>query len=247
MSENEQWAVFEDENFGKGFTQIPNVITRNPKLSMQAKFMYGLLLSYAWQNSKCFPGQKKMREDTGAKVDTIRKYIYELVDAKILDVKPRGRGKTNVYIFKALTSGQETPQRGACKKPPNGGHKEYSVEEDSDKTSSRKKSPQKITHLDPVIQGCLEVLRDIKYFPRDEPHVAKKIQEYRDKWPNVKPVDVCEDYREYCEDKRKTDPSLLQLRNFFKRRGEDDHNGNGGPRRRDAHNDPSKIRQREIT
>jgi hypothetical protein len=33
-----------------GFTQLPNFILRNPELSANAKTVYSLLLSYAWQS-----------------------------------------------------------------------------------------------------------------------------------------------------------------------------------------------------
>lgn len=116
------WAVFEDKALGYGFTQIPNFVTRNPNLSMQAKYIYGLLLSYAWQDAECFPGLSKLRHDTGAKVDTLRKYIRELEDFGLLEVKGRrGYQKTNLYIFKALTVTTDNPQRGVSSDPPTGG------------------------------------------------------------------------------------------------------------------------------
>ena len=140
------WVIFEDRALAGGFTQIPNAIVRNPDLSMQAKYLYGLLLSYAWQDTETFPGLERLRKDTGAKTETLRKYIYELVEAGVLEVKRRGRGKTNLYIFKALTYGSDNPQRGRSRQPPtgevkttpNGGHYEYSV--DKDTVNSRRAS-----------------------------------------------------------------------------------------------------------
>ena len=41
-----------------GFTQIPNFILRDPNISIGAKTIYSLLLSYAWHNDLCFPGQE---------------------------------------------------------------------------------------------------------------------------------------------------------------------------------------------
>src|SRR5436190_9381117 len=48
-----------------GFTQIPNFILRNPELSANAKTVYSLLLSYAWHNNLCFPGQERLAEQHG--------------------------------------------------------------------------------------------------------------------------------------------------------------------------------------
>jgi len=115
------WVEIEDAALAKGFTQIPNAITRSPNLSMQAKFLYGLLLSYAWQDPDTFPGLERMRKDTGAKVDTLRKYIQELVDARLLEVKRRGQGRTNRYVFKTI---RNIPRKGGNKTTPNGGHQD---------------------------------------------------------------------------------------------------------------------------
>lgn len=117
----ESWVFIEDQVLARGFTQIPNTVTRNPKLSMQAKFVYGLLLSYAWQDPDSYPGLARLREDTGAKEDTIRKYIRELVDSGLLEVVRRGMGKTNRYIFKSLNH----PPNGEIKNTPNGVDQEH--------------------------------------------------------------------------------------------------------------------------
>ena len=39
-----------------GFTQVPNFILRDGKLSIGAKVTYAMFLSYAWHNEACFPG-----------------------------------------------------------------------------------------------------------------------------------------------------------------------------------------------
>ena len=48
-----------------GFTQLPNFILRDPKISIGAKTAYSLLLSYAWHNDLCFPGQDRPRRGHG--------------------------------------------------------------------------------------------------------------------------------------------------------------------------------------
>src|SRR5258706_5092701 len=85
-----------------GFTQIPNVLLRTPKLSNNAKVAYSQLLSYAWANDKCFPGQDTMARDSGTSIATINRSIKELEEAGWLEIERRGQGKTNVYILKAI-------------------------------------------------------------------------------------------------------------------------------------------------
>jgi Helix-turn-helix domain len=50
----------------RGFTQVPNHLLRSDKISAGAKLAYTMLLSYAWQNDFCFPGQERLAKDMGA-------------------------------------------------------------------------------------------------------------------------------------------------------------------------------------
>jgi len=47
----------------RGFTQVPNHVLRSDKVSPGAKLAYAMLLSYAWQNDFCFPGQERLAKD----------------------------------------------------------------------------------------------------------------------------------------------------------------------------------------
>lgn len=81
----------------KGFTQIPNFILRNEKLSDGAKLTYGMLLSYAWINNFVFPGQERLASDLGCGDRTIRNHLRELEREGLLKTTQRGLGKTNIY------------------------------------------------------------------------------------------------------------------------------------------------------
>ena len=81
-----------------GFTQLPNFILRNPDLSANAKTAYSLLLSYAWHNNLCFPGQERLAEHMGTHVSTVSRAITELEDCSLIEIERRGQGKTNFYI-----------------------------------------------------------------------------------------------------------------------------------------------------
>jgi len=82
-----------------GFTQLPNFILRNPDLSANAKTAYSLLLSYAWHNDLCFPGQERLAEHMGTHVATISRAIKELEECSLIDIERRGQGKTNFYTI----------------------------------------------------------------------------------------------------------------------------------------------------
>ena len=83
-----------------GFTQVPNILLKDTKLSAHSKIVYASLLSYAWNNSFCYPGQERMATDIGTSQPTIARAIKELEQNGWLEIKRRGQGKTNVYVLK---------------------------------------------------------------------------------------------------------------------------------------------------
>src|ERR1700680_790965 len=81
----------------KGFTQVPNHILDNSKLSPGAKLTYAMLLKYAWQHDYCFPGQETLAKDMGVSDRSVRTYLQELEKAEFVVIKQRGLGKVNLY------------------------------------------------------------------------------------------------------------------------------------------------------
>lgn len=110
MSEHdERDIIVEDEGWRHGFTQIPNVVLRNPNISIGAKVAYGVLLSYAWQDKSCFPGQERMARDMGSGVRSVRRYLEELQADGIVVVTQRGLGRTNLYTLPRLIGDPREP------------------------------------------------------------------------------------------------------------------------------------------
>lgn len=101
MSEKD--LVFENRQMARGFTSLPNVVLKAKGLSLQAKAVYTALLSYAWSNDECFPGQDSLCEDLDVDVKTLRKYLYELKEYGLIDWKRRMH-KTNLYIIKDINN-----------------------------------------------------------------------------------------------------------------------------------------------
>src|SRR5713101_1597331 len=79
-----------------GFTQIPNFILRASNLSVGAKVVYAMFLSYAWHNDSCFPGQERLAEDMGMSVSRVNAFIKELESSRLIEIIRRGQGKTNL-------------------------------------------------------------------------------------------------------------------------------------------------------
>jgi Helix-turn-helix domain len=82
-----------------GFTQVPNYILRSKDLSVGAKLTYAMLLSYAWQNDFCFPGQETLAQDMGSGKRSVVRYVDELEKAACISIKRQGLGKSNTYTL----------------------------------------------------------------------------------------------------------------------------------------------------
>src|SRR4029077_9451955 len=80
-----------------GFTQVPNFLLRSTKLSAGDKMTFAMLLSYAWQNDYCFPGQRRLAEDLGLDERSVRRHLKALQTNGLLAIRQRGQGKTNIY------------------------------------------------------------------------------------------------------------------------------------------------------
>ena len=81
----------------QGFTQVPNFLLKSKKLSSGDKMAFAMLLSYAWQNDFCFPGQATLAEDMGLDERSVRRHLKALEANELLTINRRGLGKTNIY------------------------------------------------------------------------------------------------------------------------------------------------------
>jgi biotin operon repressor len=82
-----------------GFTQVPNFLLKSKDLSSGDKLAFAMLLSYAWQNDYCFPGQQRLAQDMGLHETNVRKHLKSLEAHGLLTIQRRGQGKTNIYTL----------------------------------------------------------------------------------------------------------------------------------------------------
>ena len=95
-----------------GFVLLPRTILHAAGLSRDAKLLYAVLLSYAWQEGSCFPGYERLQEDLQCSVNSVTKYMQELEQAKLISRRRRGLGKTTLYTINDLPgmpSAKDTP------------------------------------------------------------------------------------------------------------------------------------------
>ncbi len=81
----------------RGFTQVPNAILKSKEITPGGKMTYAMLLSYAWQNDYCYPGQERLGSDIGVTGRSVRTYLKELEGKGLLKIKQQGQGRTNLY------------------------------------------------------------------------------------------------------------------------------------------------------
>ena len=80
-----------------GFTQVPNFVLEKTDLSVGAKVIYAMFLSYAWHNDRCFPGQERLAKDVGLTRQRVSQFVRELENTELITTQRRGQGKTNLY------------------------------------------------------------------------------------------------------------------------------------------------------
>ncbi len=88
-----------DAATAQGFTQVPNFLLRLKEITSGDKMTFAMILSYAWQNDSCFPGQVRLAEDIGLSRVRVTELIAELEKSGFVTIQRRGQGKTNLYTI----------------------------------------------------------------------------------------------------------------------------------------------------
>src|SRR3712207_5540439 len=96
-----------------GFTQVPNSILKANHLSLGARTLYGVLLSYCYKKDYCYPSYETLMRDLGCHSQALRKYITELIKHGLIVVERNGKGGTNRYILTQRVT-TETPIAGTA-------------------------------------------------------------------------------------------------------------------------------------
>ncbi|MGK3943169.1 helix-turn-helix domain-containing protein [Streptomyces caeruleatus] len=78
------------------FTVVPRVLLKTPELSSDAKVLWQIINDYAGMNRLAFPSHKKLADDMGKSVASIKRYIDELIRNDWLTAQNR-IGTSNFY------------------------------------------------------------------------------------------------------------------------------------------------------
>lgn len=85
-----------------GFTMIENCILRNPKLSINARLLYGILVSYSFGRGNCYPGQKRLAWEMNLSTREVRDLLCELKGWGLITWKMLEFNKTNTYTIQKI-------------------------------------------------------------------------------------------------------------------------------------------------
>ncbi len=105
-----------DVRLAGGFTQVPNCVLRSRTLSSGAKVLYGVLLSYAWQDGACHPDQATMAADLGCTDRQVRRGLKELEEEHLVQVHRRGLQQPNLYEIMPIDTPDRTKMSGQDRK-----------------------------------------------------------------------------------------------------------------------------------
>lgn len=81
----------------KGYTIIPNQILGPCQLTIQARYLFCILLKHCGRDENCFPGQKLLAETLGVSPRQVRTYLSELIREGVISKRRKGWNRSNTY------------------------------------------------------------------------------------------------------------------------------------------------------
>ncbi len=193
----EKTIRFENKKQEKGFTQTPNHILLNNKIPYQARFLFIILLRYAWNKQQCFPGQTRIAEDIGVSQRTIRNWLSDLEQHGLIEIIQRGLNKTNLYVIKDFFKEDFSDRNQGSDQEWNQGSdqewnqvadKEYSVEVDSFKKTQ-------YIHANSIFDWWKKLLSQVNN-PRLTKKLRNKIETKINKWSEEELKSAIDHYHE---------------------------------------------------
>lgn len=94
--------MYNTDRIKGGWGIVAKGIMRNKELSPESKCIYAYLTSFTDENSQCFPSRKLMLNELGMSENRFSKYMKELTDAGIVEIKKTRDGNIfghNIYTI----------------------------------------------------------------------------------------------------------------------------------------------------
>lgn len=174
----EKTLVILEKTFKDGFGVVPFSILKNPKIPSYLKALYILLLSYAWYDAECFPGQTRLGGELDLSINSIGNQLKELKKLGLLDWKRRGLGLTNIYYLTEIPEKMKSDYK-------------YTVNQESKYTCNKlyKGKVDKVIHnnnlksashiSDISVKGKKKEYKKTEYKAEDKTHLLREYAEHR--------------------------------------------------------------------
>ena len=78
-----------------GFGMVSNDVMRDPNISLKLKGLYGVLATYADKiNNQTFISVNRMALETNINESSVRRYLVEMIELKIISRTRRGKNES---------------------------------------------------------------------------------------------------------------------------------------------------------
>lgn len=93
----------------ENYTKIPNKMLNKSQLSVQARYLYCVLLKYCGKDEYCYPSQKTLGKVLGYSQRHIRTLLNELIENKLVSKRRSGWNRANTYkVSKSLVANKKS-------------------------------------------------------------------------------------------------------------------------------------------
>lgn len=99
---------------GQPWAAVPVTVLRNPELSAGEVRLFALLISYAWQDESCYPGQTQLAADMGVTDRQVRTTLQKMADHGLIRTEQAGNGRNGTITL--IASPEENFHPAARKK-----------------------------------------------------------------------------------------------------------------------------------
>lgn len=93
----------------KNFTIVPNQLFEQSQISVQARYLYCVLLKFCGKNDWCFPSQITLGKIFGCSDRNIRTLLKELIQNELISKQRRGWNRSNTYYVVKLLDTDRIP------------------------------------------------------------------------------------------------------------------------------------------
>jgi hypothetical protein len=238
MSREEHKAKIRDRRKPGWFRVDDEIIdVYGPEIGCHGIAVYSALAKHADRQEESYPGLRLLCKELKIGRKKLLETLDQLKVLGLIDIEPGDRKSVNVYTLLDVPkkakggSNENHPDKIGGSNENQGGSEKNQGGGSNENRNQTQEEPDPINQSssalpDDTTTRCLQLLLQVKGFPRDQGENALKLAEWRSQFPFVDPIEVCQDFKAYTEETNKS-PSRIRLRNFFKMAAKRQPSSNG--------------------